>query len=156
MIDDPAALPSDPYDAYEAADWLRARHDWLDSVLTRAFGSADRSPRWLDDLAAAFDDLLRHDDAWEEYEARHPEPRDSSDDADRIWQGWRDAGPALTSAQALAIAPMSSGEKRLLRLVVTLSPKRSRAGWHLDDVSFDSRGAAVFADWLLIAASRNT
>lgn len=96
---------------------------------------------WLDDLVKGFNDLAENDRAWGEYQRQHPEPQ--GDDEHR-WQAWQDAGPNLWTAAGRAIAPMSSGEVRILRLLTTLADgQRRQAGWRLDDVSFDDRGAAA-------------
>jgi hypothetical protein len=131
-----------PSDTYRAGLWLRSRHEWLDYLVTRVCGPADQNPGWLDELVEAFNDLKTTGRAWEEYEARHPAPRDDAE-----YDRWRDQGPQYTDA-ARRLAPMSSGEIRMLRLMTTLGADRCESGWHLDDLSLDERGWAVVEDWL--------
>lgn len=142
-----------PVNGYEAAAWLRSRHPWLDQLLTRCVGSNAATPErtdWLDELVDAFNEITELDRQWEAYELVHPEPSDL--DAQRRWV---EAGPRLTSAAAVCIAPMSSGEVQMLRLLVTLNPRvRAQAGWRLDDIDFDDRGVAVVRDWLKVVQAR--
>jgi hypothetical protein len=143
--------PSNPY---QAAAWLRARHAWLDQLLTRAVGPAAQAERfagWLDELVDGFNDLADRDQAWTAYEARHREPTDED-----AWQRWRDAGPRLRTPTARALAPMSGGELRMLRLITTLSSNdRARQGWQISDIEFDARGAAVVEDWIAVLRAQH-
>lgn len=89
-----------------------------------------------------FNDLANRDQAWSAYEARHREPTDED-----AWQKWRDVGPRLRTPTARALASMSGGELRILRVNITLSSSgRVRQGWQISD--FDARGAAVVEDWI--------
>ncbi len=56
---------------YEAADWLRARHQWVDQLASRIAGDAED---WLDELGGAVADCVAHAEAWREYERWHREP----------------------------------------------------------------------------------
>jgi len=57
---------------------------------------------------------------------------------------WLDAGPSNTYRRT-ALAVMSGGEQRLVRLVATLCP-RTRVAWSVPNIGFDERGAAVLHD----------
>lgn len=46
-----------PTAAYEAADWLRARHRWVDQLARRVAGESED---WLDELAGAVADCVDH------------------------------------------------------------------------------------------------
>ena len=129
-----------PTEPYEAADWLRARHQWVDQLAGRIAGDAED---WLDELAGAVADGVEHAQAWRDYEQRHREPLDEG-----AYVAWLDAGPSNT-ARGAAFAVMSAGEQRMVRLVATLCP-RPRAPWSVGDIGFDERGAAVLDDWLQI------
>lgn len=130
-----------PTDAYIAADWLAARHPWLRQLAERIAGPIDRREDWLDILTHAVNDSDGDGAAWVEYERRHPAPADDA----AFWE-WHAKGPQ-PSPEVRAFGVMSSGEKRLMRLVATLG---GRVAWSPQDVSFDQRGAAVLADWLAI------
>jgi hypothetical protein len=145
-----------PCEVYEAADWLRSRHPWVDQLarrITRTGDSGDSGDvsggqgwaggDWLDELAVAVNDCADHTAAWREYAARHREPA-----GDAAYVAWVDAGPA-NSVRGAAFAVMSGGEQRLVRLVATLCPS-TRVAWSVSDVGFDERGAAVLFDWLQI------
>jgi hypothetical protein len=129
-----------PTAPYEAADWLRARHQWVDQLAGRIAGDAED---WLDELAGAVADCVEHAQAWREYERRHREPMDEG-----AYVAWLDTGPSNT-ARGAAFAVMSGGEQRMVRLVATLCP-RTRVPWSVGDIGFDERGAAVLDDWLRI------
>ncbi|GAB3881458.1 hypothetical protein [Terrabacter terrigena] len=155
VIDDPA-----PADSYEAAAWLRERHPWLDELLTRVVGPTDlrigRSA-WLDELVDAFTELVEHGSDWRAYKAANPEPRESDDweESERTYAAWSHAGPQLRTGIAQSIAPMSSGEVRILRLLTTLGTgNRVAAGWRVDDIAYDDRGAAVVEDWIAVVRAQ--
>ena len=137
-----------PTEPYEAADWLRARHQCMDQLAGRIAGDAED---WLGELAGAVADCVEHSQAWREYE-RHREPMDQG-----AYVAWLNAGPSNT-ARGAAFAVMSGGEQRMVRLVATLCA-RTRVPWSVGDIGFDKRGAAVlmtgcglstvsFQDWL--------
>ncbi|WP_116949398.1 hypothetical protein [Jiangella endophytica] len=134
-----------PTDAYAAADWLAARHPWVRQLVERIAGRIEEHPGWLDAVTAAVNGHLADAAAWEAYEARHPAP-----DGDAAFWEWHAQGPKV-SPEVRAFGVMSSGEKRLIRLVATLG---GRVAWSPHDVSFDQRGAAVLADWLAIVHAR--
>lgn len=129
-----------PTGGYEAADWLRTRHQWVDQLAHRIAGSEEN---WLNELAGAITDSVEHAQAWREYESMHREPSDEG-----AYQGWLAVGPSNTM-RGSAFAVMSSGEQRLVRLVATLCP-RTRVPWSVSDIGFDERGAAVLQDWLKV------
>ncbi len=133
-----------PTAPYEAADWLRARHQWVDQLASRIAGDAED---WLDELAGAVVDSVEHAQAWREYERWHREPMDEG-----AYVAWLDAGPSNT-ARGAAFAGMSAGEQRMVRLIATLC-SRTRVPWSVGDVGFDERGAAVLDDWLQIVHSQ--
>lgn len=148
---DANASDTPPRDTYEAAAWLRRRHAWLDTLLTRVTGpSGDEYAAWLDELVDAFNDIAVTDEAWQGYQRSHPEPQDEN-----AWETWQAAGPQLRTPAAEALAPMSGGEIRMLRLLTTFGTgPRCSAGWRIDDVDFDDRGAAVVEDWIKILRSQ--
>lgn len=129
-----------PTEAYQAADWLRARHRWVDQLAGRVAGDGEN---WLAELAGAVADCVDHAPAWREYEVRHREPLDEN-----AHETWLNAGPSNT-ARGAAFAVMSAGEQRVVRLVATLCPE-TRVPWSVADIRFDERGAAVPQDWLQI------
>jgi len=151
-------VPSNPY---QAAAWLRSRHQWLDQLVTRVCGPDDGSERgseWVEAIVGGFNDIYETGLRWEEYERTTPEPRDRDDD--NAFYRWQDAGPQYATDAAKAMAPMSSGELRVLRLVTTLSRdgygQRCRTGWLVDDVDFDERGAAIVEDWIAVVRAQLT
>jgi hypothetical protein len=129
-----------PRKAYQAADWLRARHRWVDQLAGRVAGDGEN---WLDELAGAVADCVDHAPAWREYEVRHREPLDEN-----AHETWLNAGPSK-SARGAAFAVMSAGEQRVVRLVATLCLE-TRVPWSVADIGSDERGAAVPQDWLQI------
>jgi hypothetical protein len=143
-----------PADINRAAAWLRAGHPWLDELLTRVVGPAepdDLYARWLDVLVEGFNDLTEDRRAWEEYARTHPEPSQEG-----RWQTWHDAGPKLRTPAGRALAPMSGGEIRVLRLMTTLAVgARVQVGWRLDDIDFDARGAAIVEDWISVVRAQH-
>ena len=146
--------PSNPY---QAAAWLRRRHPWLDELVTRVDGppgDPDNGYGWVQVIVAGFNDMAETGERWEVYESNSPPPRD--DDA---FYAWQDAGPQYATYAAKAMAPMSSGELRVLRLMTTLSRENSarcRTGWIVDDVDFDHRGAAIVEDWIAVVRAQLT
>lgn len=141
-----------PTDLFEAADWLRGRHPWADHLITRACGPLDRNHGWLRDLVEGFNDLDETNLRWQIYEADHRPP--TEDDA---YDTWAEAGPQLATQTGRAIAPMSSGEVRLLLLFTTLaSGGRCTRAWQVGDISFDARGLAVVHDWARIIVANAT
>jgi hypothetical protein len=155
MTDPQCADDAAPADINRAAAWLRRRHPWLDALLTRVVGPAepdDQDAWWLDELVEGFNDLIEDRRVWEEYARTHPEPSQES-----RWQTWHDAGPKLRTPAGRALAPMSGGEIRVLRLVTTLGGgARLQAGWRLDDIDFDARGAAIVEDWILVVRAQHS
>jgi len=149
--------PSNPY---QAAAWLRRRHRWLDELVTRVDGppgDPENGYGWVEVIVAGFNDIYETGLRWEEYERNTPEPRDRDDD--NAFYRWQDAGPQYATYAAKAMAPMSSGELRVLRLVTTLSRdmgQRCRTGWLVDDVDFDERGAAIVEDWISVVRAQLT
>lgn len=139
-MSEPVTSVEVPAGGYEAAEWLRARHRWVDELARRVAGSGED---WLDELAGAVTDCVEHGQAWQVYEARHREPSD-----ERAHEVWLNAGPSNT-ARGSAFAVMSGGEQRLVRLVATLCP-RTQVPWSVSDIGFDERGAAVLQDWLKV------
>jgi hypothetical protein len=145
--------PSNPY---QAAVWLRQRHPWLDELVTRVCGpdaETGRGSEWVEAITAGFNDIDDTNDRWADYERRNPAPRD--DDA---FYRWQDNGPQYATDAAKAMAPMSSGERRVLRLITTLnhSGQRCKQGWLVDDVDFDDRGAAIVEDWISVVRAQLT
>ena len=145
-----------PANTYQAAAWLRGRHPWLDELLPRVVGRPDgrQIEEWVDELVDGFNDLVETGSKWAEYESRNPAPAD--DDA---YDQWRAAGPDYRTAAGRALAPMSSGEIRILRLITTLAfgqDSRCRAGWQVYDVDFDNRGAAIVEDWIAVVRAQLT
>lgn len=146
-----------PANPYQAAAWLRRRHRWLDELVTRVDGppgDPDNGYGWVQVIVAGFNDIAETGERWEEYERTHRPPED--DDA---FYRWQDAGPQYATYAAKAMAPMSSGELRVLRLMTTLSRDRStrcRTGWIVDDVDFDERGAAIVEDWIAVVRAQHT
>lgn len=136
-----------PSNSYQAADWLLTRHPWARQNVERVIGRdplADDEYDWLEALADAWTAAQEHDAAWADYTRRTREPRD--DDA---WEVWHSAGPQASPA-VHQLGVMSSGEKRMARLVATLHPTK-RPAWSLSDLDgLDERGEAVVLDWVRI------
>ena len=136
-----------PSNNYQAADWLIARHEFARSNVARVVGRdplADDEFDWLEALADAWIATREHDAEWALYAARTREPRD--DDA---WEAWRAAGPEASPA-VHQLGVMSSGERRVVRLVATLHPNK-RVEWVTSDVEgLDERGTALVLDWVRI------
>lgn len=136
-----------PTNNYQAADWLIARHPWARENVARVVGRdplADEDFDWLEALADAWIDAREHDAAWGDYADRNREPSDGD-----AWEAWREAGPHASPA-VHQLGVMSSGEKRMARLVATLHPTK-RPEWSVSDLDgLDERGVAVVLDWVLV------
>lgn len=141
-----------PPDPYQAANWVAERHPWARELARRVVGITEedwingRVPTyWIDDLAQAVLDHQANGVEWAEYELRTPPPPEQYDEAasERAYERWQQAGPKGTFG-ARAYGPMSSGEKRGIRLLATLS--RKRVPWSVVDVEFDHRGALMLLD----------
>ena len=57
-----------PQNLYQAADWLRARHPFLDELVRRIAGD---SQEWLDEVAGAILDTVDNGAAWVLYGQEH-------------------------------------------------------------------------------------
>jgi hypothetical protein len=140
--------PAHPYDG---AGWIVERHEWAQEIVGRVVGSLepthdDEGAHWLDRLAQAINDRYAWGLAWDEYKARTREPED-----DAAWDAWEQAGPQPTPG-ARAFGVMSSGEKRLARLIATLSIHKTP--WSVEEIGFDERGARILLDWLAIVRAQ--
>ena len=143
---------------HRAAEWLRARHQWLDRLVTRIAGDTDD---WLHEVAGAILDTVDNGEAWERYERQHPEPPDRDDES--AYYRWEEAGPKNTD-RGSAFAVMSGGEVRVVRLIATLANVRGldamcqrRVPRTAHDVGgWDERGQAIFTDWLEILRVQGT
>lgn len=129
------------WEPYQAAAWLVRRHDHAQHILDRvdcwATEEGNRFPD-LQKLAEGINAADQYGVEWKAYEYSHPAPRLSGDSAEaeraheRAYERWEQAGPQTSDPVALAYLPMSSGEKRLLRVLAILAPT-TRVRFHLDD-----------------------
>lgn len=155
----PADTP--PTNTYQAADWIVKRHPWGREMVERVvgpLGDVDANHGWLNDLAQAVLDHAEHLEEWRRYKDRTPppyEPDDSDARKYRAWEreydAWEAAGPKPTPGAA-AYGPMSSGERRIVRLIATLS--RQGVNWCVGDIDFDQRGARILLDWMAVCRAQ--
>jgi len=145
-----------PTNTYVAADWIVKRHPWAREMVERVvgpLGNIDDNHDWLEDLAQAVRDHATHTAEWQGYESRHPAPpwEDDNEEPGRKYDAWLNAGPKPTPGAA-AYGPMSSGERRIVRLIATLS--NNGVPWSVSDISFDQRGARILLDWMAVARAQ--
>lgn len=131
------------WEPYQAAAWLVRRHDHAQHILDRvdcwATEEGNRFPD-LQKLAEGINAADQYGVEWKAYEYSHPAPRANGfldDDArdevyERAYDAWEKAGPEINNDVATAYLPMSSGEKRLLRVLAIFAPA-VRVQFHLDD-----------------------
>jgi hypothetical protein len=114
----------------------------------------------VDQLAETLDAAAAHSAAWAAYEEDYPEPRppyaERQEDADEGWPSaydeWLTAGPGV-SKEVYTYGVMSSGEKRVLRVLAMLGRTGSRVT--ADDFETgDERGAPIVAAVLNVYSSR--
>lgn len=124
-----ASKPLNPtWEPYQAAAWLVRRHDHAQHILDRVecWGDPEEDNRFpdLDRLAAGINAADQYGVEWKAYEYRRPAPYNNGDDEryERLYDEWEQAGPTTNDPVALAYLPMSSGEKRLLRVLAILAP----------------------------------
>ena len=152
-----------PQNLYQAADWLRARHPFLDELVRRIAGD---SQEWLDEVAGAILDTVDNGAAWVKYGQEHRAP--TGDDEDAYYR-WEESGPE-NSPRGCAYAVMSGGEGRVIQLVATFANLREDGyapgtyeytsyqrfvPWSAHNLGgWDERGAAIFNDWVRILTSQ--
>ncbi|NUP79739.1 MAG: hypothetical protein HOV96_19560 [Nonomuraea sp.] len=128
-----ASKPLNPtWEPYQAAAWLVGRHDQAQHILDRVdcWATEDNGKKFPDvqKLAEGINAADQYGVEWKAYEYSHPAPRLTSDSMtdeylfDRAYEQWEEAGPQTDDPVALAYLPMSSGEKRLLRVLAILAP----------------------------------
>lgn len=135
----PVLPPSDPY---AAVDWLMARHEWPRHLVARVIPGGVGNPSWLDDFA---DVLAAHDaevHAWNEYAELNPLSLFATEAQTAAWEAH---GPDLPARHLGDLPVMSSGERRMCRLIATLHPSR-RTSWSVGDVDFDERGIRFYVE----------
>lgn len=141
-----------PAHPYEGAGWIVERHEWAQEIVGRVVGPLDErgeeGEHWLDRLAQAINDRHAWGEAWDAYRDRNPEPQG---DDEAAYDRWDAAGPQATPG-ARAFGVMSSGEKRLARLIATLSIHKTP--WSVEEIGFDQRGARILLDWLAIVRAQ--
>lgn len=150
-----------PTNTYQAADWIVKRHPWAREMVERVvgpLGDVDSNHGWLNELAQAVLDHAEYLEEWRRYEHRTPPPLEVNDSDERrykAWErecdAWEAAGPKPTSGAA-AYGPMSSGERRIVRLIATLS--REGVPWAVNDIDFDERGARILLDWMAVCRAQ--
>jgi hypothetical protein len=135
-----ANIPHAIYDPTEAGAWLLHRHSWaahlvdrLDAWLTPDDDDVIRYPD-LESLAMGINAADQLGVEWKAYEYRNPAPVAADEHGERAYDEWQRRGPKTDNGIARAYGPMSSGEKRLLRLVAVLGPT-PRVQFSLDDAS---------------------
>lgn len=133
------------FEPYKAAGWLASRHDTLLDLLDRLAAWTEDSPRLPDveSVAVAVNEYDADSLAWKEYSDRRPAPFD-----DALYDAWEAEGPK-SSILAKVIAPMSSGEKRYLRMLAVLAPA-TRVRFNLGDT--DGVDAEYRTDWRRLIA----
>lgn len=141
----PAAPPADPV---AAAAWLAGRHPIVQQIVARIVGPDWADVHWAQALANTINEEPALNAAWDDYGRTHPEPARTGDlDAsERAWEAWAQAGPR-GSAQWRAYAPMSSTEKRLVRLLATLA---DRVPWTVEDVWAVGEWDGLVEDWTAV------
>jgi hypothetical protein len=119
---------------YQAGEWLVSRHITIKYLLNRVdCWEVESGPVMpdLEKLAKGINASDHYGAEWKAYEYLRPAPRPESfgnrDDEqalyDRAYQDWEDAGPPEpVNPVAVAFGPMSSGEKRMLRMLAVLAP----------------------------------
>lgn len=146
-----------PTNTYQAADWIVKRHPWAREMVERVVGpldDVDANHDWLDDLAQAVLDEIEYGEAWTQYSHRNRQPEYREDDngrSEREYDAWRAAGPKPTPGAA-AYGPMSSGERRIVRLIATLASKG--VPWKVQDIDYDQRGARILVDWMAVCRAQ--
>lgn len=131
------ATKLDPvYDPTVAAAWLLARHPDAAHFVSRLgvwFEPEDGDTTRYPDLESLAHGINAADELgveWKAYEYSHPAPRahgflddDARDELyERAYDEWERKGPQTDNPVALAYGPMSSGEKRVLRMLAVLTP----------------------------------
>lgn len=136
-------VPNATYEPHQAGRWLVSRHRHLGHLLDRVDGwleEEDAETPDLDLIAEGINAADQYGVEWKAYEDRTPPPRLSSDSLtdeyfhERAYEQWEQAGPNTDNPFALAYLPMSSGEKRLFRMLAILAPGQ-RIRFHLDDTN---------------------
>jgi hypothetical protein len=143
-----------PTNTYQAADWIVKRHPWAREMVERVvgpLGDVDSNHIWLNELAQAVLDHAAYSEEWKRYRDRTPPPSSYDDPDERKYNAWEAAGPQPTPGAA-AYGPMSSGERRIVRLIATLA--RAGVPWSVDDISFDQRGARILLDWMAVCRAQ--
>lgn len=150
---DMTAEPPPVGDAWASAAWLLSRHAMLAQLadrvgVTRTDPDDPLPDLDLDLLAEGIRAHDEHSAAWARYEREHPLGRAVDDDQ---YERWRQAGPTLPDTEAGRVArafgPMSSGEKRRLRLLAFFAPGGTRIAPDTFD-GLDDDGRATVRDWL--------
>lgn len=140
---DPTGPPPRDND-WATATWLMRRHPKLRALVERVIcidADGDLDLLELGDAVRAFDAYVT---AWREYMERHPEPRDDGPQGTRYTE-WEAAGPQHVSPRSAALGPMSSSERKRLRLLafwaggVVISPDTF--------VGMDVGGMDLIVDW---------
>lgn len=145
-------IPNVIYYPNLAASWLvnQPRNDTARRLVARlgALVTIPGSPVPVPDVDAIAEMVLEYDlfqQAWGEYADRHPAPRG---DDDAAYDRWEAAGPKCPDG-ARVIGPMSSGEKRMVRMLAVLSSVR-RVPFSISDI--DGIDAEFRADWRRVVA----
>lgn len=152
----------DPVDEpYAAASWLVKRHPFTQHLVVRLGAwTADDVDQEVDLhlIAEAINDADQLDADWAAYQDRTPPPSAYSpsvdeNEAEKRYDAWRAAGPKTANQRAEWYGPMSSGEKRQLRMLAVLAPS-TRVRFNLSDTTgVDQRFAE---EWRQLIAGRFT
>lgn len=132
-------------DPYAAAAWLVSRHPTPRGLVDRLAAWTAGQPD-VEAIAQAVNEYDEDTRLWKAYADAHPAPND-----DTRYDAWEAAGPPSPAA-ARVIGPMSSGEKRMVRMLAVLAPA-TRVRFRLDDSTGVDR--PFRDDWArLIAGAR--
>lgn len=148
------AVPNAIYDSQAGMLWLLTQpHNATARRLVDRLGcwikmlNGDLVPD-VDGIAQA---VIQHDaymDEWRAYCDRSPAPHT---DSDAVYERWENAGPPCPSA-ARVIGPMSSGEKRMVRMLAALSTN-DRVEFSISDL--DGIDSEFRRDWRRLVAGED-